>query len=61
VNFELLVAWKKQKVKSEKNIVSSRWDFMIYFAKDIHEIRERTKLSQNVFAKVLNVSSSSVK
>ena len=30
-------------------------------AKDIQEIRERTKLSQNVFAKVLNVSSSSVK
>ncbi|MBK7107420.1 MAG: helix-turn-helix domain-containing protein [Ignavibacteriae bacterium] len=30
-------------------------------AKDIQKIRERTKLSQNVFAKVLNVSSSSVK
>ena len=30
-------------------------------AKDIQRIRERTKLSQNVFAKVLNVSSSSVK
>lgn len=30
-------------------------------AKDIQKIREKTKLSQNVFAKVLNVSSSSVK
>jgi len=30
-------------------------------AKDIQEIREKTKLSQNVFARVLNVSSSSVK
>ncbi len=30
-------------------------------AKDIKKIREKTKLSQNVFAKVLNVSSSSVK
>jgi putative transcriptional regulator len=30
-------------------------------AKDIQEIREQTKLSQNVFAKVLNVSASSVK
>lgn len=30
-------------------------------AKDIQKIRESTKLSQNVFAKVLNVSSSSVK
>lgn len=30
-------------------------------AKDIQEIREKTNLSQNVFAKILNVSSSSVK
>lgn len=30
-------------------------------AKDIQKIREKIKLSQNVFAKVLNVSSSSVK
>lgn len=30
-------------------------------AKDVRKIREKTKLSQNVFAKVLNVSSSSVK
>jgi putative transcriptional regulator len=30
-------------------------------AKDIQEIREKIKLSQNVFAKVLNVSSSSVR
>ncbi len=30
-------------------------------AKDIHEIRKKTNLSQNVFAKILNVSSSSVK
>jgi len=30
-------------------------------AKDIKKIREKSKLSQNVFAKVLNVSSSSVK
>jgi len=30
-------------------------------AKDVLMIREKTKLSQNVFAKVLNVSSSSVK
>jgi putative transcriptional regulator len=30
-------------------------------AKDIQKIREKTKLSQSVFAKVLNVSSSSVK
>jgi len=30
-------------------------------ARDIQKIREKTKLSQNVFAKVLNVSSSSVK
>ena len=30
-------------------------------ARDIQKIREKTKLSQNVFAKILNVSSSSVK
>lgn len=30
-------------------------------ARDIQKIREKTKLSQNVFAKVLNVSPSSVK
>lgn len=30
-------------------------------AKDIQEIREKVKLSQSVFAKVLNVSSSSVR
>ena len=30
-------------------------------AKDIQEIRKRIKLSQNVFAKLLNVSSSSVR
>ena len=30
-------------------------------AKDIQDIRERIKLSQSVFAKVLNVSSSSVR
>jgi len=30
-------------------------------ARDIQKIREKSKLSQNVFAKVLNVSSSSVK
>ena len=30
-------------------------------ARDIQKIRESTKLSQNVFAKVLNVSSSTVK
>lgn len=30
-------------------------------AKDIQKIRERIKLSQGVFAKILNVSSSSVK
>ncbi|MCH7517192.1 MAG: helix-turn-helix domain-containing protein [Bacteroidetes bacterium] len=30
-------------------------------AKDIQEIREKIKLSQSVFAKVLNVSSSSIK
>ncbi len=30
-------------------------------AKDIQKIRKKTKLSQNVFAKILNVSSSSVK
>ncbi len=30
-------------------------------AKAIQEIREKTNLSQNVFAKILNVSSSSVK
>jgi putative transcriptional regulator len=30
-------------------------------AKDIQQIREKAKLSQSVFAKVLNVSSSSVK
>jgi len=30
-------------------------------AKDIQKIRENTKLSQSVFAKVLNVSSSSVR
>lgn len=30
-------------------------------ARDIQKIREKIKLSQNVFAKVLNVSSSSVK
>jgi putative transcriptional regulator len=30
-------------------------------AKDIQEIREKTKLSQSVFAKVLNVSPSSVR
>lgn len=30
-------------------------------AKDIQKIRERIKLSQSVFAKILNVSSSSVK
>lgn len=30
-------------------------------AKDIQKIRERIKISQNVFARILNVSSSSVK
>ena len=30
-------------------------------AKDIKEIREKTKMSQSVFAKMLNVNSSSVK
>jgi len=34
---------------------------VIINAKDIQKIREKTKLSQNVFAKVINVSSSSVK
>lgn len=34
---------------------------VIISAKDIQEIRKKIKLSQNVFAKLLNVSSSSVR